>query len=379
MLLYTSYVRFVLTTGGKKYSLPFDRDSTDLTTLFSSWVIIVVAILLLKRKAQERLQYKTECAEYITKLHKKQRKLSYKNKFIATLTHEMRNIVTRYITFLPHFFSILTNASIIKKNMTWDEELVTELFESSKALSEMLTNTLDISKLEEGKIEFNTCYEPIEKVIDLALSINKANAKKKEIKVSTSYSRFLPPLVEIDKSRLSQIITNLLSNAIKFTTEKGKVLTNIKWLWNCAKESGDCGQCDGAIENFGQPLKVKKQINEVRSLGAEGPEMMFQPAKVEGRVALKKRILIDRDLLVDSNTDEETQVIPDEHVQKSRTITVPSKSPVVISFPMYINSPVDLKVKTHQFFMNEPKLSKKSCPPMTEENQRVSGFLFIPL
>ena len=48
-------------------------------------------------------------------------------------------------------------------------------------LSEILNNTLDISKLEEGKIEFNNSFEAINNAIDVVLSIAKSNAEKKEL------------------------------------------------------------------------------------------------------------------------------------------------------------------------------------------------------
>ena len=61
----------------------------------SSWVVLAVIMILLRQRSKEELQYKKACEEYIAKIQKKQRKIAHKNKFIATLTHEMRNVVTR--------------------------------------------------------------------------------------------------------------------------------------------------------------------------------------------------------------------------------------------------------------------------------------------
>ncbi len=143
----------------------------------------------------------------------------------------------------------------MRQNETWDEGLVGELHESAKVLSEMLNNTLDIAKLEEGKIEFNACYEAIDKVVDLSLGITRASAAKKGITVVTNYAKTLPQLVEIDKSRLTQIVTNLMSNAIKFTDEGKSVSLNVKWQWKCPKEHGVCEDCDGSFERLGKEEK----------------------------------------------------------------------------------------------------------------------------
>jgi hypothetical protein len=59
-------------------------------------VFIIAMVLSFKERANEKQRYKTACEQYIQKLQKKKKQLSVKNKFIATLTHEMRNITTRY-------------------------------------------------------------------------------------------------------------------------------------------------------------------------------------------------------------------------------------------------------------------------------------------
>ena len=111
----------------------------------------------------------------------------------------------------------------------WSEELVNELVHASYFLSETLNNTLDMTKLEEGKTIFNKNYDSIRNVIDMVLKMNKPNSNKKGIKLSTEYVNYLPPLMEFDKFRMTQISMNLVGNAVKFTPEKGKITIKIKW------------------------------------------------------------------------------------------------------------------------------------------------------
>ena len=109
----------------------------------------------------------------------------------------------------------------------------------------MLNNTLDLSKLEEGKIEFNNCYESLNNIVDVVLSVAKANADKKGVKLEYSLSTTLPDLVEVDKTRLTQIVMNCVGNAIKFSRNEGRVIVRIKWLWKCGVNNGDCTTCNG--------------------------------------------------------------------------------------------------------------------------------------
>jgi hypothetical protein len=62
--------------------------------LSTSYYVLLFATLNLVIE-QKRTQYKMEWRENIQKLKEKTEKLSVKNKFIATLTHEIRNCVTK--------------------------------------------------------------------------------------------------------------------------------------------------------------------------------------------------------------------------------------------------------------------------------------------
>jgi hypothetical protein len=111
----------------------------------------------------------------------------------------------------------------------------------------MLNNTLDVKKLEEGKIVFNNNFESPRKVVDLALNVVKGNAEKKGVTLAVDFGKNLPGLLEFDKSRVTQIVMNLLSNAVKFTPTQGRVEVRLRWFWHCNYHNGDCATCDQRI------------------------------------------------------------------------------------------------------------------------------------
>jgi hypothetical protein len=150
--------------------------------------------------------------------------------------------------------SIVTNAALLKESGLWEEEIVNELVQASSFLSEILNNTLDISKLEHGEIEFNENYEAIRGVVDVVLNVANANARKKGIRLNAEYSRNIPPLLKFDKGRLVQVVMNLVNNAIKFTPEGGQVSVLINWLWSCGFHNGDCSTCAGHRSPIAQKL-----------------------------------------------------------------------------------------------------------------------------
>lgn len=124
---------------------------------------------------------------------------------------------------------MLTNATFLKESGIWNDEVVSELAEASELLTEVLNNTLDISKLEEGKIEFSKSYESIQDVLNVVLKMSRANARRKNILLTSEYDSSLPYLLEFDKSRLTQIVMNIVGNAIKFTPENGMVTVKVEW------------------------------------------------------------------------------------------------------------------------------------------------------
>ena len=85
-------------------------------------------------------------------------------------------------------------------------------------------------------LEFNMEFHPISSIIDLVMGINETKAIEKNIQFVSEYGPNLPSLIEVDKSRLTQIVLNLVSNAIKFTERDGEVRIRVTWNYNVAKK-----------------------------------------------------------------------------------------------------------------------------------------------
>lgn len=122
----------------------------------------------------------------------------------------------------------------------WNERLINELNEASCLLEGLLNNTLDITKLEEGKLEFDTKFEAIYSIVDIVLSISESKALKKNIKLVADYGANVPPLIELDKTRITQVLMNLVGNAIKFTGVKGKIRIKVRWDYDVAVKDKLC-------------------------------------------------------------------------------------------------------------------------------------------
>ena len=91
----------------------------------------------------------------------------------------------------------------------------------------MINRILDLSKLEEGKLELENLSFHLETCIEEALEIFALAAEKKGLSLNAVLEDDLPVLLLGDTVRLRQILINLIGNAIKFT-DQGEVFINVE-------------------------------------------------------------------------------------------------------------------------------------------------------
>lgn len=83
-------------------------------------------------------------------------------------------------------------------------------------LSALISDLLDLSKIESGKIELERASADINKIAEEVISTFEPMAKDKKIKLQSKLQKGLPQ-IQIDRAKITQLINNLVSNAIKFT------------------------------------------------------------------------------------------------------------------------------------------------------------------
>ena len=95
------------------------------------------------------------------------------------------------------------------------------IYEESMWLHNLVENILAITKIEEGKMNFNYTTELINDVIIEAIKRIKNNKIKHDIKYKSNYEMVL---VKIDAKLIVQVIINLLDNAIKYSNEGTQII-----------------------------------------------------------------------------------------------------------------------------------------------------------
>ncbi len=135
-----------------------------------------------------------------------------KDEFISTVTHELRTPLT----------SIRAMAEILQDNPALDPEqrraFVGIIQKESERLSRLISQVLDLAKIESGAFEWHATDVALTPVIQEALAATNHLIQEKQIRLELDLPDRLP-LVHADPDRLVQVMINLLSNAAKFTRD----------------------------------------------------------------------------------------------------------------------------------------------------------------
>lgn len=145
-----------------------------------------------------------------------------KSKFLANMSHEIRTPLTSIIGFAE---------TLTEPNQSQDDlqHAADSIKQSGKHLSQIISDVLDVSKIEAGQIEMEMIsVSPTETVSEVA-SMMEEKIKKKGLKFRANFYFPLPKVIVADPTRLRQILLNLLANAAKFTSE-GIICINTYYL-----------------------------------------------------------------------------------------------------------------------------------------------------
>jgi signal transduction histidine kinase len=138
-----------------------------------------------------------------------------KSMFIASMSHELRTPLNSIIGF----------TGVILQGMAGEindeqKDQLQRVYSSAKHLLALISDIIDISKIEAGKIQPYTEEFQLDEIIKESISSLQTQIDDKGLVLETSLPQSLK--LKTDRRRLLQCILNYLTNAVKFT-EKGRI------------------------------------------------------------------------------------------------------------------------------------------------------------
>ena len=175
----------------------------------------------LEEKASQLEARNREIAEASTSLEEKAKQLAliskYKTEFLANMSHELRTPLNSVII-LANLLADNPEKNLAPQQVEWAKTILS----SGRDLLALISQILDLSKIEAGKMEIERNRVPLGEVRAYADQHFRPIAEQKGIVFKTSIAPGTPPTITTDAQRFQQILKNLLSNAFKFT-ETGSV------------------------------------------------------------------------------------------------------------------------------------------------------------
>lgn len=142
-----------------------------------------------------------------------------KSQFLANMSHEIRSPMNGVIGMT----SLLLNTNLTEEQ----SEYVNGIRSAGASLMEIISDILDYSKIEAGKIEIEEVDFNPRQVVEETMDLFSQAAVIKKIQLTSLVMPDVPRILFGDPTRVRQIITNLVGNAIKFT-EAGQVSIRVQ-------------------------------------------------------------------------------------------------------------------------------------------------------
>ncbi len=132
-----------------------------------------------------------------------------KTRFIATISHELRTPLNGIVG----LSRMLRDTELTKEQFNW----VSTIYASAITLGNIFNDIIDLDRLDRDKLELSLKTVSLNEFTDELASIIRLLAADKGLDFIWTIKEPLPTLVEVDGTRLRQVLWNILFNAVKFT------------------------------------------------------------------------------------------------------------------------------------------------------------------
>lgn len=135
-----------------------------------------------------------------------------KSVLLSSVSHDLRT---------PLAGIMASATSLLQKDVKWSEEdresFVRDISCEADRLSALVSNLLDLSRIEAGELHPNKEYEDIGEIVRNVVNRARAAIGKREIDITIDKGL---PLIQVDAVQIGQVLTNLIENAARYSADR---------------------------------------------------------------------------------------------------------------------------------------------------------------
>jgi PAS domain S-box-containing protein len=146
-----------------------------------------------------------------------------KDKFVSIIAHDVR---TPIIALIGYAEILADDIDELQKSEI--KEFASSIVEISKQTIGLLTNLLEWSRLQTGRIEFHPAPLNAYSISENTIALLTSNAEQKNITIINKIDK--ESFIYADDNMMQSIFNNLITNAIKFTNRNGLITLTAKRL-----------------------------------------------------------------------------------------------------------------------------------------------------
>ena len=225
-----------------------------------------------------------------------------KTDFLSNMSHDIRTPMNGIIG-----MTAIAVAHLDEKERVRDS--LQKITQASKHLLSLINETLDMSKIESGKVDLLEEEFNLSDLVDNLLSMTNSQIEKHHHSLSVNISGVSHETVIGDSLRIQKVFTNLMSNAVKYTPDGGSIQLSItEKPCNQAKvgcfefvfEDNGIGMTDEFLKKIFDPFTRAEdgRVDKIQGTGLGMPisrnivRMMGGDIKVESKLGVGSRFTV---------------------------------------------------------------------------------------
>lgn len=213
-----------------------------------------------------------------------------KSVFLANMSHEIRTPLN----------GIVGLQYLMRQNLDDREKLEEYLKKaeiSASFLQSVITDVLDMSKIESGQLEIYENEMELTAMINEVEILLENQTKTKGLAFHIDCAELKAPFVRGDALRIKQILTNLLGNAVKFTPEGGEISLTVTQqvsdgTANTTFQVADtgCGMSQEFLERIWSPFEQEHRLASQNGTGLGTTLSKTLVEKMGGSISVESQL-----------------------------------------------------------------------------------------